>query len=89
MTDMTQDILAAYDGSPDSGHDVNLQGRNLLKGTDLTAAEFGCLVDPGGRLRMEKRMGLRSSQASIVFDQAGNRLRTIKAVMVATAGDLP
>jgi ornithine carbamoyltransferase len=68
---------------------VNLQGRNLLKRTDLTAAEFGYLVDLGGRLRMEKRMGLRSSQASIVFDQAVNRLHTIKAVMVATAGDLP
>jgi hypothetical protein len=52
MTDMTQDILAGYDGSPDSGHDIE-------------------------------------SPASIVFDHAGNRLRTIKAVMVATAGDLP
>jgi ornithine carbamoyltransferase len=68
---------------------MNLHGRNLLKEIDLTAAEFGDLVDPGGRLRMEKRMGLRSSQASIVFDQAGNRLHTVKAVMVATAGDLP
>ncbi|HEY1318623.1 MAG TPA: ornithine carbamoyltransferase subunit F, partial [Streptosporangiaceae bacterium] len=29
------------------------------------------------------------SPASIVFDQADNRLHTIKAVMVATAGDLP
>ena len=29
------------------------------------------------------------SPASIVFDQAENRLHTIKAVMVATAGDLP
>ena len=28
------------------------------------------------------------SPASIVFDQADNRLHTIKAVMVATAGDL-
>ena len=27
------------------------------------------------------------SPASIVFDQAENRLHTIKAVMVATAGD--
>lgn len=47
MTDMTQDILAGYDGSPDNGHDMNLQGRNLLKETDLTAAEFGYLVDLG------------------------------------------
>ena len=29
------------------------------------------------------------SPASIVFDQADNRLHTIKAVMLATAGDLP
>ena len=29
------------------------------------------------------------SPASIVFDQADNRLHTIKAVMVATLGDLP
>ena len=28
------------------------------------------------------------SPASIVFDQTDNRLHTIKAVMVATAGDL-
>ena len=28
------------------------------------------------------------SPASIVFDQAGNRLHTIEALMVATAGDV-
>ena len=36
---------------------MNLQGRNLLKETDLTAVEFLCLVELGGRL--QKRMGLR------------------------------
>ena len=41
---------------------MNLQGRNLLKGTDLTAAEFLYLVELGGRLRLQKRMGLRHSR---------------------------
>ena len=41
---------------------MNLKGRNLLKEIDLTAGEFGYLVDL--------------------------RLHTIKAVMVATAGDI-
>ena len=47
MTDMTQDILAGYDGSPDSGHNMNLPGCNLLKETDLAAVESGYLVDLG------------------------------------------
>jgi ornithine carbamoyltransferase len=47
--------------------------------------------------RLYERRGLEAlevteevfeSPASIVFDQAENRLHTIKAVMVATAGDL-
>ena len=47
-------------------------------------------------LRLQRRRGLQAlevteevfeSPASIVFDQAENRLHTIKAVMVATAGD--
>jgi len=112
---------------------MNLQGRNLLKETDLSAAEFLDLVDLGGRLllpyqvnqgviaatgnpavkfmhclpalhnlqteigrRLYDRRGLTAlevteevfeSPASIVFDQADNRMHTIKAVMVATAGD--
>ena len=46
--------------------------------------------------RLQRRRGLQAlevteevfeSPASIVFDQAENRLHTIKAVMVATAGD--
>jgi ornithine carbamoyltransferase len=46
--------------------------------------------------RLYERRGLEAlevteevfeSPASIVFDQADNRLHTIKAVMVATAGD--
>ena len=42
---------------------MNLQGRNLLKETDLSAAEFLYLVDLGERLRLQKRMGLREQPA--------------------------
>ena len=38
---------------------MSLQGRNLLKETDLTAGEFRYLVELAGRLRLQKRMGLR------------------------------
>ena len=60
---------------------MNLQGRNLLKETDLTAAEFGYLVDLGGRLRMEKRMGLRSSRLAgrniaLIFEKTSTRTRS-------------
>ena len=36
---------------------MNLHGRSLLKEIDLTAGEFAYLVDLGGQLRAEKRMG--------------------------------
>jgi len=105
---------------------MDLHGRNLLKEIDLTAEEFGYLVDLAGILRAEKRRGRREnrlagrnialifekastrtrsqlyarrglaalevtdevfeSPASIVFDEAENRMHTIKAVMVATLG---
>jgi ornithine carbamoyltransferase len=35
---------------------MNLHGRNLLKETDLTAAEFRYLTDLGRQLRLEKRI---------------------------------
>ena len=38
---------------------MNLKGRSLLKEIDLTGEEFVYLVDLGGRLRKEKRMGQR------------------------------
>ena len=41
---------------------MNLQGRNLLKETDLSAAEFLYLVDLSGRVRLQKRMGLRTNR---------------------------
>ena len=41
---------------------MNLQGRNLLKETDLTAGEFLDLVELGDQLRLQKRIGLRYSR---------------------------
>jgi ornithine carbamoyltransferase len=60
---------------------MNLQGRNLLKEIDLTAAEFGYLVDLGGQLRMEKRMGLRGSRLAgrniaLIFEKTSTRTRS-------------
>src|SRR5689334_19936451 len=60
---------------------MNLQGRNLLKETDLSAAEFLYLVDLGGRLRLQKRMGLRSSRLTgrniaLIFEKTSTRTRT-------------
>ena len=60
---------------------MNLQGRNLLKEIDLTAAEFGYLVDLGEQLRMEKRMGLRSSRLAgrniaLIFEKTSTRTRS-------------
>ena len=79
---------------------MDLRGRSLLKEIDFSAEEFRYLVDLGGRLRADKRAGRRArrldgrsialifeSPASIVFDQAENRLHTIKAAMVATIGE--
>ena len=60
---------------------MNLQGRNLLKEIDLTAAEFTYLVDLGSRLRMEKRMGLRGRRLAgrniaLVFEKTSTRTRS-------------
>jgi ornithine carbamoyltransferase len=46
------------------------------------------LYDRRGLTALEVAEEVFESPASIVFDQADNRLHTIKAVMVATAGDL-
>jgi ornithine carbamoyltransferase len=56
---------------------MNLHGRNLLKE-----------IERRGLDALEMTEEVFEPPASIVFDQAGNRLHTIKAVMVATAGDL-
>ncbi len=60
---------------------MNLHGRNLLKEIDLTAGEFRYLVDLGDRLRMEKRMGLRSSRLAgrnfaLIFAKTSTRTRS-------------
>jgi ornithine carbamoyltransferase len=60
---------------------MNLQGRNLLKETDLSAAEFFYLVDLGGRLRLQKRMGLHSSRLAgrniaLIFEKTSTRTRS-------------
>ena len=60
---------------------MNLQGRNLLKETDLCAAEFLDLVDLGERLRLQKRMGLRNSRLAglniaLIFEKTSTRTRS-------------
>ena len=41
---------------------MNLHGRSLLKGVDLTPEEFLDLVDLGAQLRKEKHAGQRSTR---------------------------
>lgn len=60
---------------------MNLRGRSLLKEIDLTAEEFGHLVDLGGQLRMEKHMGQRSSRLAgrniaLIFEKTSTRTRS-------------
>jgi ornithine carbamoyltransferase len=45
------------------------------------------ILEKFGLESMEVTEEVFESEASIVFDQAENRLHTIKAVMVATLGD--
>src|SRR2546429_8499098 len=60
---------------------MNLQGRNLLKESDLSAAEFLYLVDLGERLRLQKRMGMRASRLAgrniaLIFEKTSTRTRS-------------
>jgi ornithine carbamoyltransferase len=60
---------------------MNLHGRNLLKETDLTAAEFRYLTDLGRQLRLEKRMGMRNARLAgrniaLIFEKASTRTRS-------------
>ena len=69
---------------------MNLQGRNLLKETDLSAAEFLYLVDLGGQLRLQKRMGLRNNRLAgrniaLIFEKTSTRTR-IAGKLAAESG---
>jgi ornithine carbamoyltransferase len=60
---------------------MSLQGRNLLKVTDLTAGEFLDLVELAGRLRLQKRMGVRYSRLAgrniaLIFEETCTRTRS-------------
>jgi len=60
---------------------MNLQGRNLLQETDLAAGEFLYLVELGGRLRLQKRMGLRYSRLAgrniaLIFEKTSTETRS-------------
>ena len=60
---------------------MNLQGRSLLKETDLGAVEFIYLIDLGGQLRMEKHMGQRFSRLAgrniaLIFEKTSTRTRS-------------
>ncbi|HTQ92754.1 MAG TPA: ornithine carbamoyltransferase [Streptosporangiaceae bacterium] len=60
---------------------MNLQGRNLLKETDLTKQEFLYLVELAGRLRVQKRMGVRYSRLAgrniaLIFEETSTRTRS-------------
>src|SRR4029078_3574785 len=70
---------------------MNLQGRNLLKETDLSAAEFLYLVDLGGRVRLQKRMGLRTNRPAgrhiaLIFEKTSTRTRSAFEVAVHDEG---
>jgi ornithine carbamoyltransferase len=59
---------------------MNLQGRSLLKEVDLTAEEFGYLIDLAAQLRLEKHMGQRTSKLlgrniALIFEKASTRTR--------------
>jgi ornithine carbamoyltransferase len=59
---------------------MNLRGRNLLKETDLSAGEFGYLLDESARLRAEKRAGrgggrLAGRNIALIFEKASTRTR--------------
>jgi len=59
---------------------MNLHGRSLLKEIDLTADEFLHLVDLGGRLRLEKHMGQRTTRLAgrniaLIFEKTSTRTR--------------
>jgi ornithine carbamoyltransferase len=72
---------------------MNLQGRNLLKEIDLTAAEFRYLVDLAEQLRISKRMGLRGRRLAgrniaLIFEKTSTRTRSAFEVAAHDEGAL-
>jgi len=60
---------------------MSLHGRNLLKETDLTPDEFRYLVELAGRLRLQKRMGLRYNRLvgrniALICEKTSTRTRS-------------
>ncbi len=60
---------------------MDLRGRSLLRETDLTCDEFLYLVDMAGRLRQQKRSGVRHSRLAgkniaLVFEKSSTRTRS-------------
>jgi ornithine carbamoyltransferase len=60
---------------------MNLHGRSLLKGTDLSAEEFLYLVELGSRCRDERRMGFRRHRLAgrsiaLIFEKTSTRTRS-------------
>src|SRR5690242_21338850 len=60
---------------------MNLEGRNLLKETDLSAGEFLELVELGRQLRLQKRMGLWNQRLAgrniaLIFEKTSTRTRS-------------
>jgi ornithine carbamoyltransferase len=59
---------------------ADLRGRSLLKETDLTAGEFGCLLDLAAAVRADKRAGRRPARLAgrniaIIFEKTSTRTR--------------
>jgi len=59
---------------------IDLHGRSLLKEIDLTRAEFLYLVELGGQVREEKRVGIRPNRLAgrnlaLIFEKASTRTR--------------
>jgi ornithine carbamoyltransferase len=60
---------------------MDLRGRSLLKEIDLSAEEFLYLVELGGRLRADKRAGLRAHRLAgrsiaLIFEKTSTRTRS-------------
>jgi ornithine carbamoyltransferase len=60
---------------------MDLQGRSLLKVTDLNAEEFRFLVEEAGRFRLEKRQGvtgqrLAGRNIALIFEETSTRTRS-------------